>query len=267
MFSHGGQFLLTNEKSKIIVYDTIYFETVYVFQEHTIPISKFLLIDDRYVISNCANGKLFFWEISIEEKPSGKKSVPESPPNDSLYLRTYCHDQSKPYEDFQFDQDNDLFVGCFNEKNLLIYKNNCKDLLMEYVNEECSYTKLLLSLQHGVIFCGTSRGSIRTHLWPPVVSHKTANGYKKSGPKIDCLEHYEFSAHLYPINHLVLTPDMSQLITASTDGMMLILKVNGCSDQSDLNEQKQMIDEKGGISQTINDLFIVKKTKLKEQND
>jgi hypothetical protein len=35
MFSHGGQYLITNEKSKIIVYDTIYFETVYTFQEHS----------------------------------------------------------------------------------------------------------------------------------------------------------------------------------------------------------------------------------------
>ena len=117
MFSHGGQFLLTNEKSKIIVYDTIYFETVYVFTEHTIQISKFLLIEDRYVISNCANGNLFFWEINIEEKPSGKKQVPDSPSDDNLYIKCWCHDQSKPYEDFVFDSTNDLFVGCFSEKN------------------------------------------------------------------------------------------------------------------------------------------------------
>lgn len=74
-------------------------------------------------------------------------------------------------------------------------------------------------------------------------------------------------AHLYPVNHLIMTPDNMQLVTASTDGMMLILKVNNVSEYMDAGEQNKMIDEKGGMSQTINDLFIVKKTKLKEQND
>lgn len=176
--------------------------------------SKFLLIEDRYVISNCANGKLFYWEIKIEEKSSGKKQIPDAPTDENLYMMTLCHEESKPYEDFQYDQEHDLFVGCFSEKNLIVYKNNCRDFLIDYVNDECSYTKLLISLQHGVIFCGTSRGSIRTHLWPPIVSQRAANNFKKTG-NIDLLEHYEFSAHLYPINHLTLTPDMSQLVTAS----------------------------------------------------
>lgn len=149
---------------------------------------------------------------------------------------------------------------------MIIYRGNCKEFFMDYVTEDCSYTKLLISKQHNIILCGTSRGSIRTHLWPPSLNEKSINGFKKD-QTVTSLQYYEFSAHLYPINHLVMTPDFTQLITASTDGMMLILKVCPNSEHMEGNEQKQMIDEKGGISQTINDLFIVKKTKLKEQND
>ena len=69
------------------------------------------MIEDRYVISNCGHGKLFFWEIIAEEKPSGKKEVPDGILEDNIYIKTWCHDQAKPYDDFQYDQELDLFVG------------------------------------------------------------------------------------------------------------------------------------------------------------
>ena len=85
------------------------------------------------------------------------------------------------------------------------------------------------------------------------------------------LESYEFHAHLFPIDHLRLTPNGNSLISISGDGMVFILKVETLKEEieeeeiEDMVEQRVIINEEKGISNTINDLFYVKHAALKNQ--
>ena len=98
-----------------MVYDTIYYEPVYSFKLHNFVISDFLIYNDRYVFSNCTEGRVYHWEIIDVEKPTGK---PENPVNldKELFAKTFTHDSSKPYTAFVYDDTMDLFVGCSPEK-------------------------------------------------------------------------------------------------------------------------------------------------------
>jgi len=59
-YAHGGQFLVANEKNVLILYDSIYYETLQVLEGHPslirdICISK----NDAELVSTCMNGYVF----------------------------------------------------------------------------------------------------------------------------------------------------------------------------------------------------------------
>ena len=59
-----------------------------------------------------------------------------------------------------------MFIGCSIEKYMCLYKNKCKDLVCEFPIVDCHITSLFISRTLGVLFVGTSKGDIRTYLWP-----------------------------------------------------------------------------------------------------
>ena len=136
---------------------------------------------------------------------------------------------------------------------------------MEYITGECEYTSLLLDDVNDVLYCGTSRGSVRVHLWPPHLTEESLKRFKLT-QQILYLESYEFYGHLFPIDHLHLTPNHNNLISVSSDGMVFILEVKSRKVVSDANvNMKLIIDEDRGVADTLNDLFYVKSTSLKNQ--
>lgn len=63
-YSHGGQFLITNEKSNVVVLDAVYYETIHVFDGHTAPIKDIAIsLNDQYVVSTCMNGYVFSFNL------------------------------------------------------------------------------------------------------------------------------------------------------------------------------------------------------------
>lgn len=104
------------------------------------------------------------------------------------------------------------------------------------------------------------------HLWPPKLTEESLKRFKLT-QQILYLETYEFYGHLFPIDHLKLTPNHSHLISVSSDGMVFILEVkskNNLSEEPNVN-MKMIVNENRGVSDTLNDLFYVKSTSLKNQ--
>jgi WD40 repeat protein len=64
-YSNGGHFLITNEKSNIVMYDSIYYETLEVLDGHTAMIKDISISEnDTYIVSTCMNGYVFCWNLT-----------------------------------------------------------------------------------------------------------------------------------------------------------------------------------------------------------
>lgn len=50
----------------------------------------------------------------------------------------------------------------------MLYKNKCKELIVEFPIVDCHITALLVCPQQGVLLAGTSKGTIRMYAWPMV---------------------------------------------------------------------------------------------------
>ena len=73
------------------------------------------IVKNRYVISNCTKGRVFFWEIIDKDKSTGKHEIPIAE-QDDLYTQTFGHEHTKPYTSFDYDEENDLFIASLPEK-------------------------------------------------------------------------------------------------------------------------------------------------------
>lgn len=74
-----------------------------------------ILVHDRYVISNCTRGRVFFWEIEDKQRSSNKQEVVNDDEMD-IYAQTFGHEHTKPYSSYAYDSKRDLFVACLPEK-------------------------------------------------------------------------------------------------------------------------------------------------------
>lgn len=136
--------------------------------------------------------------------------------------------------------------------------------MFEYFNKEYSYTSLCLVEAAQVLLCGTSRGSVCTHLWPPVLSERELMDYPANKVFRE-IEIAEFQPQLFPITFMEVTPKLDSLITISSDGMVFINKME-ILDRPEKVEHKaiQMADNEDH-SQVINELFLVKNSYIKQQ--
>jgi hypothetical protein len=146
----------------------------------------------------------------------------------------------------------------------VVYNNEGKDLMFEYTVKDFSYTCLKLVPSAGVLLCGTSRGSVCVHLWPPVFTDREIRNYKDT-QLFTQMEYYEIQPQLLPISHIIVTPKEDHIVTVSDDGMMFVMKME-IKDKPEVIEGKNQIDDKGGIAATINELFLVKQSYIKQQN-
>lgn len=149
MFSQGGQYLISSnftiiysepyfldEKSTIFVYDSVYFSQIFKFELHDSRIHGIHLVKDRFVISNCTRGRVFFWEIEDKVK-SGQKAVIHHGEEKDAFSLTFGHEHTKPYTSYTYDFENDLFIGCLPEKYssterlLILQEFSCVQLEMQ----------------------------------------------------------------------------------------------------------------------------------------
>lgn len=84
-YSHGGHYLVTNEKNNILIYETIYYDTILQVLEGHPALIKDIAIseDDILIISTCINGYVFCWNLLKNNNGQGKEIVRHQ--EESLY--------------------------------------------------------------------------------------------------------------------------------------------------------------------------------------
>lgn len=137
-------------------------------------------------------------------------------------------------------------------------------MMFEYFNKDMSYTSLCLVKNAKVLLCGTSKGSICVHLWPPVLTERELRDY----PQVKVfreIEFAEFQPQLFPISLMSVTPKEDSLITVSSDGMIFILKMDVLDKPDTTDDSSPPIGDQEDIGQTINELFLVKNSYIMQQ--
>lgn len=110
-YAHGGSFLLTNEKSNILIFDSIYYETLYILDGHTALIKDACISeDDFFVVSTCMSGYVYCWNLLEELNPPAG-------------LKSHEHQENTIYNCVQYDNyayngknAGDYFIGSTNDK-------------------------------------------------------------------------------------------------------------------------------------------------------
>jgi hypothetical protein len=97
-----------------MVYDTIFYDNIYEFPLHLMHISSFIVYNDRYVFSNCSGGKVYHWQIMDADKP--RKTETTTNTDNTLFDRTFAHENAKPYTCFVYDEKDKLFIASLPEK-------------------------------------------------------------------------------------------------------------------------------------------------------
>lgn len=137
-------------------------------------------------------------------------------------------------------------------------------MMFEYFNKDMSYTSLCLVKNAKVLLCGTSKGSICVHLWPPVLTERELRDY----PQVKVfreIEFAEFQPQLFPISLMSVTPKEDSLITVSSDGMIFILNMDVLDKPDTTDDSSPPIGDQEDIGQTINELFLVKNSYIMQQ--
>jgi len=209
--------LLSNfldERSNIIVFDTIYYDALFVLDGHTSFIKDLVITeDDKTLISTCEGGFVYVWDLM---KPENN------------FQKEWQHRNSM-YNKVLYDHENDLMYGCTGEKPLCIYNNLCKDKVAEFIteNSENDTRAAVLSLKHQILFTGTHKGTIKVFLWP--MNKENLEIEAKVGTvgtfTYKFPEFIEYNAHLSPVTYLELSSDGNYLFSGAADGSVFIFKV------------------------------------------
>ena len=81
--------MVTNEKSSLIIYDAVYYETIYHLDAHTALIKDiYIAADDNYIVSTCMNGYIFCWNLTD---------------SDNNVMKIYDHQERTIYNHIELD--------------------------------------------------------------------------------------------------------------------------------------------------------------------
>ncbi|EAR86922.2 WD domain, G-beta repeat protein (macronuclear) [Tetrahymena thermophila SB210] len=271
-YSHGGHYLLTNEKNTILIYDTIYYEAQQILEGHPALIRDVCITsNDIYIVSTCMNGYVFCWNI-LESTQNIQKTFEHQ--ENSIYNCIYYDLDVLKKEGEQSDESN-LFVGCSNEKYLSIYKERWKKIVAEFPVTDCYVTSLVVSTQLKCIFLGTNKGRVRVSVWP---LDDDAMEYEQYNPNTVQVmqkipDFFEIAVHSSAITQMVLSYDNQYLFTGDEDGQVFMLKIADVFENGELIDFKKNSatnsknEDKLRIEQTSNDLFLAKISKIMEKNE
>ncbi|KRX00640.1 WD40-repeat-containing domain [Pseudocohnilembus persalinus] len=278
-YSNGGNYLAVNEKFAIQIYDTIYYQVVQQLVGHQTLVRDIHISDnDILLTSTSIDGYVFLWNL-IEKQDSEKNaykhqetSIYNSIIYDTKALKDVSNVNSKDIEDTS------LFVGCTNEKYLVLYKNTFKqdqDLIAEFPVTDCYVTKLIVSNTLKCIFMGTNNGKIRVSVWP---LHESNLEYEQINPnsnqvKFKVPDYFEIQAHSSSICAMQISNDNQYLITGDVTGVVQMLKIKDAIFKGEQIDNRLNIlqnlkpEDKSRIDQTNNDLFLAKISKIIQKNE
>jgi len=84
-YAHGGHYIISNEKSMLLVFDSIYYNTLYKLKGHAAIIRDISISeDDQHIVSTCNSGICFLWDLENEKSHDKRRE-------------TFIHKGENPY--------------------------------------------------------------------------------------------------------------------------------------------------------------------------
>ena len=156
-----------------------------------LEIIKFYISDNgEFVVYQCNDFIVYRKSLNSvyslnHEKISGGEEIEEkADQNPHKDLTTLCHRQTEEYTCFYFDfgrpkalnsgnileekeislKSDNIFVGFTRNKYMVVYSNYGQDLVAEFPTQDCYILQVIV--KGNIMLAATSKGSIRTYLWP-----------------------------------------------------------------------------------------------------
>ena len=170
-------------------------------------------------MATCINRYVYMWDLQDE--------------NSLQHLKKPLYEEQSIFNGIQVDmqllsQPTDFFLGCTNEKYLVIMKNQCKNLVAEFATVDCYITAMLVCPQMNMLFLGTNKGTLRVSRWPILDDQLEMEVLQPTNNQVRFkVPHFvEYAAHSSPITCLQVNHSQTHIFTASEDGNILIYHHN-----------------------------------------
>lgn len=126
-----------------------------------------------------------------------------------------------------------MFVGTNDRKFMVVYRNDCRELLAEFPIGDCTAESLCIAREISVLVVGTSKGTVRIYEWPIDESSclmEVVNpllGQVRLAPPIFS----EIQAHRRHVSRVEVSDDSRFVITGGDDGSIMVIELTGMDDR------------------------------------
>ena len=261
LFSNKGHFLVTNQLSCIKIYDpnTLRPLSMHELEDGLVNVAQLALSrDDTKLAVNFSNGHVYCWDlVECQSSPASKPA----------HIEVLC------YKHMVIDNDNDLFVGTNDKKHLVLYKGDCQTLITEFPGGELVVESMVLSKELGVLFVGTSSGSVRMYPWPMNESNLEYSAMKGEGNRVRMKlpAYYETKLHEKSITFLDISEDSRFLFVGMDNGGVMMLEIKGLKTEEERNHKDkehfmELKEERRRIKDIGTKLFLFCDPKIQAKN-
>uniref|UniRef100_A0ABL0EFU1 Cilia- and flagella-associated protein 57 n=1 Tax=Rhodnius prolixus TaxID=13249 RepID=A0ABL0EFU1_RHOPR len=220
-FSYGGSLFAAVNGESIEVYSAVYFNRLYVLEDHHEPIRSILFTYDDYSLYVCdGSGYMFKWELAFQRR-----------------LDEYT--SSGGYCDVACTKDG---MACCTVSNDGTLKEAVQGEVSRVIKlEELSLNSVIMSNSNELLVIGSEAGTIYSVLYPLI------------HPPI----YIEFYMHTAPVQKIIMGPRDASLISISTDGALCIWSVLNVNKDS-ANDLKNITDILVSVSDYNEKINVIK---------
>ena len=147
------------------------------------------------------------------------------------YEKTNDKDKSKDHE-----KEHDIFIAAGAEKYLSIYNKSLEEMVVEFDSPDGVFIhSLIISRVMKLLFCGTSKGTIRIYPWPFIDEMFEWVPIGHNSVRYKLPDFYEIQIHSIPVCSLLISHDCKLMFAGTEDGSIITLKIMQSFAEGDLN--------------------------------
>lgn len=166
------------------------------------------------------------WDIQYGRPAKAK--FPERPAHVEIYGYKNVLFDSQLRGGSKEDSGN-LFVGTNERKFMVVYRDDCRELLAEFPVTDCTAESLCIAQEISVLVVGTSKGTVRLYGWPidesaclmEVVNVQL--GQVRLTPPVFT----ELQVHRRHVSRVEVSDDSRYVVTGGDDGSIMVLEMTG----------------------------------------
>ena len=239
-YSNGGQYLAAASNNVIWVIDPYTFELKFQLHGHPSPVRILSWNEsDSMLLSVCQAGSAYGWHSNFEIYNKEKKNTKKK--DDAGGNKIEFIMKNVVIHSLGYDEEFDLMYVASSDNKLTLFSTDngrgCKNYL-QLSTGDCELTSLLLGKQQGVLFAGTSKGSIRVYLWPMLKRKQQTEPVE--------WEYMEYSVHSGRVVSLQLSADKQSVVSCAVDGTVYVLavkEVSGSNLELEVSKKKRTVNK------------------------